>query len=107
MTDKIEKMTDDDIFEILGEIAESGGVGRLPRQSVPVVDESRKDAERYRWLREHWFTMTSVYGSNGTVKFQINQNRYSDATEATIDAAIDAAIAQEGSDDYTNTDSVG
>ena len=62
------------------------------RENAAEADELRKHAERYRWLRENWFTMTSVYGSNGTIKFQINQTRYSNATEATIDAAI----AQEG-----------
>lgn len=32
-------LTEDERFDLLGEISESGGVGRLPRQSVPVVGE--------------------------------------------------------------------
>ena len=76
------------------EIAEVWALLDAEREKAAEADELRKDAQRYRWLREHWFTMTSVYGNNGTVKFQINQTRYSTATEATLDAAIDAAIAQ-------------
>ncbi len=50
----------------------------------------REDAERYRWLRKHWFTMTSCY-DGGRVEFTTGQPRYSNATEANVDEAIDHA----------------
>lgn len=63
--------------------------------------QDREDAERYRWLRRHWFTMTSSYQGD-RVHFAINQPRYSNATERDVDAAIDHARRIEGEDHHTN-----
>ena len=49
------------------------------------------DAERYRWLRNNWFTMTSNY--QRCITFKTGEPRWSDITEQQLDAAIDAAIA--------------
>ena len=59
--------------------------GRAALQS-----QDKEDAERYRWLRKHWFTMTSCY-DGGRVEFTTGQPRYSSATEANVDEAIDHA----------------
>lgn len=50
----------------------------------------RKDAERMDWLRDNWFTMSSNY--QGCITFQTGEKRWSEITEAELDAAIDAAM---------------
>ena len=51
-----------------------------------------EDAARYRWLRQHWFTMLSNYQRG--ITFKLGGPRWSDITEAELDAAIDAARKQ-------------
>ena len=53
-----------------------------------------EDAARYRWLRQHWFTMLSNYQRG--ITFKLGEPRWSDITEAELDAAIDAARKQGG-----------
>jgi len=65
-----------------------GYVSRLIVDALQSQD--KEDAERYRWLRKHWFTMTSCY-DGGRVEFTTGQPRYSSATEADVDEAIDHA----------------
>ncbi len=67
------------------EIAEVWALLDAEREKAAMVDELRKDAERYRWLRDG------------------NDNKKSAACHIAVncyglewDAAIDAAIAQEG-----------
>lgn len=61
------------------------------------LDEARRDAERYRWLRktniEHWDEGLPI-----VVQVRVNnwgQIQYDQLTDVTIDAAIDAAKAHE------------
>lgn len=59
-----------------------------------VIAGLKKDADRYRWLRENWFTMASEY--NGRVAFITGRPRWSDLPESSVDAAIDAAMGKGG-----------
>ena len=52
-----------------------------------------EDAERWRWLRENWFTMTSSYDQQ-RIRFKVGEPRWSDIAETELDAAIDAARTQ-------------
>ena len=61
---------------------------------APLSDDVVKDAARYQWLRENWFTMTSNY--QRCVTFKVGEPRWSDITEEELDAAIDAALAAQG-----------
>lgn len=58
------------------------------------IEALEADAARYQWLRSNWFTMGASY-PDGTIKFTTGSSRWSKATEADLDAAIDAAIAKE------------
>jgi len=60
----------------------------------PVSDDAR-DAARYRWLRENWFTMNSSYHGD-EIKFYLHRNRYADYSTEQLDAAIDAAMGIKG-----------
>lgn len=60
-----------------------------PSQSVP--DDVVRDAERYRWLRDNWFTMGASYPED-TVKFHLGNARWSEQPESNLDEAIDAAM---------------
>ena len=61
---------------------------KRPAPSVP--DDVVRDAERYRWLRDNWFTMGASYPED-TVKFHLGNARWSEQPESNLDAAIDAA----------------
>ncbi|MGX9761884.1 hypothetical protein [Pseudomonas shahriarae] len=52
----------------------------------------RKDADRYRWLLQNWFTMSSEY--MGGVSFQTGRSRWSDLPDEAVSEAIDAALGQ-------------
>lgn len=52
----------------------------------------RKDAERYRWLLQNWFTMSSEY--MGGVSFQTGRSRWSDLPDEAVSEAIDAALGR-------------
>jgi hypothetical protein len=54
------------------------------------AERNRVNAERYEWLRKHWFTMTSTI-NQGKITLAIEQPRWLDGTEADVDAAIDSA----------------
>lgn len=60
-----------------------------PAPSVPA--DVVRDAERYRWLRDNWFTMGASYPED-TVKFHLGNARWSEQPESNLDAAIDAAM---------------
>lgn len=60
-----------------------------PAPSVPA--DVMRDAERYRWLRDNWFTMGASYPED-TVKFHLGNARWSEQPESNLDAAIDAAM---------------
>ena len=81
--------SDDDrrlIDSALAELAQAA-------QPAPAQEDSvQEDAARYRWLREHWFTMSSNYQCR--ITFKLGEPRWSDITEAELDAAIDAARKQ-------------
>lgn len=79
------------------ELDDGALVMRLCRaiEQAVLQSQDRVDAERYRWLRKHWFTMTSCY-DGGRVEFTTGQPRYSSATEANVDEAIDHARRIEG-----------
>lgn len=64
---------------------------------APLSDDDAKDAARWRWLRENWFTMTSSYQRR--ITFKVGGPRWSDITEEELDAAIDAARKQGASHD--------
>ncbi len=66
-----------------------------PARATPpaqAADSVLEDAARYQWLRQHWFTMSSNY--QGGITFKLGEPRWSDITEAELDAAIDAARKQ-------------
>ena len=65
-----------------------------PQPAPALSDDVVKDAARYRWLRENWFTMTSNYQRG--IAFKVGASRWSDITEEELDAAIDAIAAQGG-----------
>ena len=65
-----------------------------PQPAPALSDDVVKDAARYRWLRENWFTMTSNYQRG--IAYTVGASRWSDITEEELDAAIDAAIAAQG-----------
>ena len=70
-------------------------MGSAPQPApAPLSDDVVKDAARYRWLRENWFTMTSNY--QWGIAFKVGEPRWSDITEEELDAAIDAIAAQGG-----------
>lgn len=60
---------------------------------APTADSAAdaRDAARYRWLRDNWFTMTSNYKT--VITFSTGQQRWSEITEKQLDATIDAAIS--------------
>ena len=73
---------------------------RITIELVPALktsQEVKSDAERYRWLRDNWFTMGASYPED-TVKFHLGNARWSEQPESNLDAAIDAAMlaAKEG-----------
>ena len=53
--------------------------------------EPDRNAARYLWLRENWFTMAAKYP--GRVEFSLGHERWAPIPESDLDAAIDAAIA--------------
>ena len=65
-----------------------------PTPPAPAADSVLEDAARYRWLRQHWFTMLSNYQRG--ITFKVGEPRWSDITEEELDAAIDAARKQGG-----------
>ena len=74
------------------------GWSKAPQPApAPLSDDVVKDAARYRWLRENWFTMTSSYQRH--ITFKVGEPRWSDITEEELDAAIDAALAAQGGKD--------
>ena len=71
-----------------------GNYYHLP-PAAQAADSVLEDAERWRWLRENWFTMTSSYDQQ-RIRFKVGEPRWSDITETELDAAIDAARKQGG-----------
>ena len=63
------------------------------QQQQALSIEMEKDARRYRWLRDNWFTMAATYLDDG-VQFYTRCPRYSNADESLLDAAIDAEMAK-------------
>ena len=63
-----------------------------PTPPAQTADSVLEDAMRYRWLRQHWFTMLSSYQRG--ITFKLGGPRWSDITEAELDAAIDATRKQ-------------
>lgn len=65
----------------------------------PVDEAVRRDAERYRWLRERWGRVTETYdGDSGRIT-AIGTEPGGEGWEIepeTLDAAIDAALAKVG-----------
>jgi len=53
-----------------------------------------KDAARYLWLRNNWFTMGAAYPDE-KVKFYTNCTRWSDQPETNIDEAVDAELLKD------------
>ncbi|HEY1035048.1 MAG TPA: hypothetical protein VGE09_08705 [Pseudoxanthomonas sp.] len=66
---------------------------------VPAVDEAlRVDAERYRWLREHWLDLGTATGIDTQGNYCVTEVfvgdiGYSPFANGTLDSAIDAARA--------------
>lgn len=52
-----------------------------------------QDAERYRWLRRNWTTLSSI-ATRSDLRFECGIKPWADFGGATIDAAIDAARAE-------------
>ena len=73
---------------------ETSWLGWIARAARAPADSVLEDAARYRWLRQHWFTMLSNYQRG--ITFKLGGPRWSDITEAELDAAIDAARKQGG-----------
>ena len=74
---------------------DAGEAATAPQRALaPLSDDAVKDAARYRWLRENWLTMSSIY--QRCITFRVGEPRWSDITEAELDAAIDAALAAQG-----------
>lgn len=69
-------------------------IAALAKPAPAPLSDDAKDAARWRWLRENWFTMTSNY--QRCITFKVGEPRWSDLTEEELDAAIDAALAAQG-----------
>lgn len=66
----------------------------------PEVQQMRKDADRYRWLRRHWHELAESY-TDDTSRVISKMRLYQDDNWPPIDAesldsAIDAAMEQTG-----------
>lgn len=81
-----------------GEIYEVVPLWTTPQPAPAPLSDDAKDAARWRWLRENWFTMTSSYYQQ-RIAFKVGEPRWSDITETELEAAIDAAIAAQGEKD--------
>jgi len=72
--------------------AEVGALRGLTETAQKGAELLSKDAGRYRWLLQNWFTMSSEY--MGGVSFQTGRSRWSDLPDEAVSEAIDAALGQ-------------
>lgn len=61
----------------------------------------RKDAERYRWLRDHWHNLCTSTGidTNGNycvTEIYVGVGEHAPFADGTLDEAIDAAMREQG-----------
>ena len=80
-----------------GEIEAEAAESQLAAASIAALEaklaEARKDAERYRWLREHF---EFANDSMEEIWFNSHIKHYEHGVSEELDAAIDAAIQRGG-----------
>lgn len=67
------------------------------RCAVATRDDLRKDAERYRWLRDHWHNLCTAtgidtHGNYCVTEIFVGLGEHAPFADGTLEAAIDAAM---------------
>ena len=67
------------------------------RCAVATRDDLRKDAERYRWLRDHWHNLCTAtgidtHGNYCVTEIFVGPGEHAPFADGTLEAAIDAAM---------------
>ncbi|GEM_PF-4577456 len=65
------------------------------------VAEFERDAERYRWLRDHWHNLCTAtgidtHGNYCVTEVFVGAGEHAPFADGTLDAAIDAAMREQG-----------
>ena len=72
-------------------------VRRLLREAATAITKQQQDAERYRWLRDHWHNLCTAtgidtHGNYCVTEIFVGPGEHAPFADGTLEAAIDAAM---------------
>ena len=72
-------------------------VRRLLREAATEITKQQQDAERYRWLRDHWHNLCTAtgidtHGNYCVTEIFVGPGEHAPFADGTLEAAIDAAM---------------